>query len=99
MSRVPHLTRCRVCGCTQLEACNPPCGWADRSQSPICTGCATAALAFAEWLDGAHRANLAALKREALAIQDDAFRTVSRQARGLRVRDSHPVPRARRAKA
>jgi hypothetical protein len=31
---------CRVCGCTALNACRPPCGWAGED---LCTACADAA--------------------------------------------------------
>ena len=55
------LVRCRVCGCTEISACNPPCGWADVD---LCTGCQDAAMALVEWSEGAHRPNLAALLRE-----------------------------------
>lgn len=55
------LIRCRVCGCTEREPCNPPCSWIDVD---LCSGCADAVLALAEWYDGAHRSNKAALFRE-----------------------------------
>jgi predicted Fe-S protein YdhL (DUF1289 family) len=53
--------RCRVCGCTEREPCHPPCYWAE---DDLCDGCQRAALAIAEWRDGARRANLSALLRE-----------------------------------
>ena len=31
--------RCRVCHCTELEPCEPPCGW---HESDLCTACAIA---------------------------------------------------------
>jgi hypothetical protein len=53
--------RCRVCGCTEREPCNPPCAWVEED---LCTLCALIAEALAEWKTGAHRANVAALMRE-----------------------------------
>ena len=55
------LVRCRVCGCTERQPCEPPCGWFD---GDLCTGCAEVVLAVANWRLGAHRASWAALKRE-----------------------------------
>ncbi len=52
------LIRCRVCGCTAIDACNPPCGWA---QQDLCTTCADAVKALLEWADAARRANLSGL--------------------------------------
>jgi hypothetical protein len=57
------LTRCRVCGCTELEACNPPCGWAP-GEDDLCTNCAATVQVMATWQEGAHRANISALLRE-----------------------------------
>lgn len=56
------MTRCRVCGCTEVNACNPPCGWAE---SDLCTGCHFAIDAIIAWMDGAVRANFTGLIREA----------------------------------
>lgn len=55
------FVRCRVCGCTEVDPCNPPCGWAE---GDLCTGCRDAAEAVVEWRLGARRANKAALLRE-----------------------------------
>ena len=57
------LTRCRVCGCTELDACNPPCGW-EPGHEDLCTTCNAAAKAIVQWLWAARRANKAALWRE-----------------------------------
>lgn len=75
------LTRCRVCGCTGREACNPPCGWADGS---LCTNCFRAVSALREWKERAHRDNMTALLRELEAQWNDAFLACSRAARGAR---------------
>ncbi len=32
------LVRCRCCGCTAREPCNPPCGW---YEVDLCTGCSS----------------------------------------------------------
>ncbi len=55
------FVRCRVCGCTEEDACSPPCGWAE---DDLCTTCATAAEALAKWMEEARRPNRAALERE-----------------------------------
>src|SRR4051794_7577266 len=55
------LVRCRVCSCTEREACNPPCAWADVD---LCTGCREAVVAIKAWREGARRANKAAFWRE-----------------------------------
>ena len=58
------LTRCRVCGCTEVDACPEGCGW-EPGEEDLCTTCAEAALAIADWMFAARRANKAALWREA----------------------------------
>lgn len=41
---------CRVCGCTEVMACDPPCSW----ETPtLCTTCAQAIREMAAWLDDA----------------------------------------------
>lgn len=80
------MTRCRVCGCTEVNACNPPCGWT--GDGTICTSCAHAASAIADWMDGAVRANITGLIREAKAIyKDEAL---------LQVREAQAAKRSRR---
>lgn len=74
------LTRCRVCGCTELDACNPPCGW-QAGHEDLCTTCHAAAEAIHEWMWAARRANsaltealpfiFAALKCEEMAAKFD----------------------------
>ena len=54
--------RCRVCGCTWEEPCDPPCSWVGNED--ICSGCVTALRFMVKWAEGAHRANLTALLRE-----------------------------------
>jgi len=56
------LARCRVCGCTQLDACANGCGW---SETPdLCTTCAAPVDAIREWCDNARRPNVTGLLRE-----------------------------------
>ena len=60
------FTRCRVCGCsgcTELSACNPPCGWV-RGEPDLCTACGDVVAAIVEWSRGARRPNRAGLLRE-----------------------------------
>ena len=59
------LTRCRVCGCTQVDACPEGCGWA-KGHEDLCATCAAAAETLAIWLMAARRPNRAALWREAV---------------------------------
>src|ERR1700726_2668963 len=61
------LIRCRVCGCTEREPCNPPCAW---FEADLCTGCALVAEALVSWAEGARRANLTALLREVERASD-----------------------------
>lgn len=63
--KADSMNRCRVCKCTQAEACNPPCGW-ERAELDLCTSCAEAIRVVREWIEGAVRPSFAALKREAL---------------------------------
>jgi hypothetical protein len=58
------LTRCRVCKCTEVLACYPPCAWEPREED-LCTSCAELIRKVREWLIGAHHASFAALRREA----------------------------------
>ena len=55
--------KCRVCGCTERAACNPPCGW-QQDELDLCTGCADAVHALWVWADGAHRPKIPALIQE-----------------------------------
>ena len=55
---------CRVCGCTDEHACNPPCAWFDSTLS-LCTTCALAAEALGAWSRATVKPSLAALLREA----------------------------------
>jgi hypothetical protein len=67
VSAVKHdrdgLTRCRVCGCTERDACPDGCSWADYD---LCSTCDTAVDALAAWIYGARRANKSGLWREAV---------------------------------
>jgi hypothetical protein len=56
--------RCRVCSCTEREACNPPCSWVE-GEADLCSNCLAAVLVVTCWLEGAHHPSLSALKREA----------------------------------
>jgi hypothetical protein len=56
------LIRCRVCWCTERDACNPPCSW---FEPDLCSGCALIAEALESWREMALRPSMAALLREA----------------------------------
>jgi hypothetical protein len=55
--------RCRVCGCTEREPCNPPCSWV-RGEPDLCTSCEKFIMSMVEWLNAAHQPSRAALQRE-----------------------------------
>ena len=57
------LIRCRVCGCTEGDACADGCSWVD---DDLCSTCGSASEAIAAWIYGARRANKTALWREAV---------------------------------
>lgn len=73
--------RCRVCGCTEREPCNPPCAWVETGTrratkagisidlDDLCTNCADAVNAMVEWFDCARRPSMAALMREVARIR------------------------------
>jgi hypothetical protein len=60
------MTRCRVCGCTEDRACDPPCGW-EPGEGNVCSSCAAVAAHIVEWMGVALRANFTGLMREAKA--------------------------------
>lgn len=55
------LVRCRVCGCTEREPCNPPCSW---KESDLCSSCDEAVRELFYWWERALRPNRLALLRE-----------------------------------
>jgi hypothetical protein len=58
--------RCRVCGCTECEPCDPPCAW-EEGEADLCTICAAAVDTVTSWYLSVNRPSLAALKREVYA--------------------------------
>ena len=59
------LLRCRVCNCTDREACNPACSWARGDvRGDLCSTCALMVQRLQEYFESAHRPSWAALKRE-----------------------------------
>jgi len=55
------LVRCRVCGCTERDACANSCSWVEFN---LCSTCDAAKEALLEWHEQARRANWKALLRE-----------------------------------
>ena len=55
------LVKCRVCGCTDVRACDPPCSW---REDDLCSGCDDAVKHLMYWAEGANKANKFALLRE-----------------------------------
>jgi hypothetical protein len=76
------LVRCRVCGCTEADACIPPCSW-EPGQNDLCTTCAAAVDAMVEWANSARRANMAALRREFLAAWGETRVTLTPKGREM----------------
>jgi hypothetical protein len=63
---IPHLTRCRVCRCTEVEPCNPPCAW-EPGEPDLCTTCAEVIRIVRQWREEeAVQPSFAALQREVL---------------------------------
>lgn len=58
--------KCRVCGCTQTNACNPPCSWAEPA---LCSTCARTARAIRDWMGEAVKPSRTALWREAERLE------------------------------
>jgi hypothetical protein len=57
------FVRCRMCGCTEIEACEPPCGW-EPGEGDLCTTCAIMMRAMLHWLFAGHHPTKASLLRE-----------------------------------
>jgi hypothetical protein len=55
------LVRCRVCGCTEVDACAPGCSWVDSS---LCSVCDEVIDALGVWFCDSRRPNVTALLRE-----------------------------------
>jgi hypothetical protein len=55
------FVRCRVCGCTEIDACANGCGWVDED---LCITCNNAVLAVGDWMENARRPTWAGLRRE-----------------------------------
>lgn len=58
------LTRCRMCGCTAVDACLAGCSWED---DDLCSVCSAAVDSMAAWLVECRRPNKTALWREVVA--------------------------------
>jgi hypothetical protein len=58
--------RCRVCGCTEVDACPGGCGWVS-SEEDLCTTCGDAVRALLVWIASTRRGNVAGLLREVKA--------------------------------
>jgi hypothetical protein len=64
------LLRCYVCGCSDREPCNPPCGW---QYDDICSTCANAVAALVEWREAAPRPMMSRLIEVAAHIEKMAY--------------------------
>lgn len=69
--------RCRVCGCTEIDACLGGCAWVEVD---LCSGCAATIGALVEWRRTARRVSWAALRRE-LALGQAAADRIRRGVR------------------
>jgi hypothetical protein len=63
--------RCRVCGCTEIDACENGCSW---SKQDLCSTCASGAGAIADWFERTRGANWTRLWQAVEARQDEALR-------------------------
>ncbi len=85
------LSKCRCCGCSEMEPCNPPCGWA-RGKGNLCTSCDDLAGNIREWMEEVAVApNLAQLTLEVLELRDvGKAPKVKRAAAGAGVSEKPP---------
>lgn len=73
------FVKCRVCGCTEDRACNPPCLWAEEG---LCSTCDEAITTVLGWMDRAYRPSLRTLMVEVKArLALDGFGIVEESAR------------------
>lgn len=57
--------KCRVCGCTEVDACPSGCAWVEMDLCSVCSGTAfQVAEMILRWRENCRRANKAALDRE-----------------------------------
>ena len=61
--------KCRVCGCTDTEPCNPPCAW-EPGEGDLCTTCGSVIDTLHEWKESALHPSIPALVRE-FKLQED----------------------------
>lgn len=59
------LARCRVCGCTEMEACEPTCSWVE---ADLCDSCQVTVTAVTQWFLRAHRPSMRILFTELSAV-------------------------------
>lgn len=62
---IPYLTRCRVCKCTEMRPCFPPCSW-EPNEPDLCSNCAEVIREVRKWLESGYKPSFAALWREAM---------------------------------
>lgn len=81
---IPLTPRCRVCRCTEDNACAGGCSWVQDPDEdhPLCSTCYAAARGIADWLTDAVRPSWAALRREAeqTAMGANAMKSTARDA-------------------
>ena len=58
------MRKCRMCSCTDNDACDPPCSWVPSDGGPLCSTCASLLRALDRWLECAHEPTDGALFRE-----------------------------------
>ena len=76
------FVRCRICGCTEREPCEPPCAWA-KGEADLCSNCAGLVLCIVGWLTGARGPSWAALRREVRAVVEGATEQFKRKGANL----------------
>jgi hypothetical protein len=63
--------KCRICGCSWLRPCDPPCSWTHkRGEEPLCSVCNSFTWELARFIEstGASAAGLARLRKEAVNL-------------------------------
>ena len=91
------FVRCRVCGCTECEPCEPPCSWIEgvdkgKRRGPLCSGCAQTLKAMVEWSEGAHRPNVSALLRDFARLRYSVHSRLVRIAKANKISPKKKAP-------
>jgi hypothetical protein len=64
------FVKCRVCGCTEDRACDPPCSWVD-GEADLCTTCGETLLQMRAWFEDCWKPSWRNLMKEAKRLVDE----------------------------